>query len=141
MKIIKKSIIIILTFIILSIQVNASNNSIINMNKSETDELIVDLIYASAKGDLNELNDNALYFESDCFYDMYSFISNNDIGSSNIGDIVIDFTYPDNSSTGDVVIMANTKIWYNNGEYNKAYMFEYHINSDGRIYGFTLWVY
>lgn len=141
MKILKKSIIIILTFVLLSIQVSASNNNIINMNKTETDKLIVDLIYAAAEGNVNKLNDKALYFESDCFYDMYSFVSDNDIDSNSVGEIVIDFTYPDNSSTGDIVIMANTKIWHNNREYNNAHLFEFHINSNGEIYGFNFWTY
>lgn len=66
------------------------------------------------------------------------FTENNDINGE-IRNTIVEFTYPDNSSTGDTVIMVNSKIKYEG--YDKIYLFEYHINADGKIYGFNTWVY
>lgn len=43
------------------------------------------------------------------------------------------------NTTSDGVIMADLKI--NNGDYNKLYLIEYHVNKDGRIYGHNIWAY
>ena len=75
-------------------------------------------------------------------YDKYiNFVNNNEIGGEMLGDCVADLTYPDESSTGDTVLMINSKIWYDSKEYNQLNLLEFHINKDGKIYGFNVWMY
>lgn len=75
-------------------------------------------------------------------YDKYiNLVNNNEIGGEMIGDCIADVTYPDESSTGDTVLMINSKVWYNSKEYNQLNLLEFHINKDGKIYGFNVWMY
>lgn len=91
------------------------------------------------------INHNSLVLANDIFTpevkrDLSILLVNNTIGGT-INNVVVDFTYPENSSTGDTVIMVNSKISYEDGKYNKLYLFEYHVNADGKIYGYNMWVY
>ena len=91
------------------------------------------------------INHNSLVLANDIFTpevkrDLSILLVNNTIGGT-INNVVVDFTYPENSSTGDTVIMVNSKISYEDGKYNKLYLFEYHVNADGKINGYKMWVY
>lgn len=75
-------------------------------------------------------------------YDKYiKLVKNNEIGGEMIGDCIADVTYPDESSTGDTVLMVNSKVWYNSKEYNQLNLLEFHVNKDGKIYDFNVWMY
>ena len=90
------------------------------------------------------LNDKSYMAEYvDCFTNeslnkIYGLVVNNDINGS-IQSIVADWVYPKYSSTGDSVIMINVKLQSN--VYNELYLFELHINADGKIYGYNVWAY
>ena len=61
-------------------------------------------------------------------------------GFSGFNSITIDRIYPDTSTTGDTVLMVNTIAQYSRG-YSQAYLFEFHVNADKKIYGYNIWVY
>ena len=119
------------------------DNNIEYMSTIECNKFIGTLVSSIVDNNVEFMYNNTSYFESRCYDSIKQYLLTNSIADSNftISDIIIDVTYPENSSTGDTVIMANTKIWYNNGQYNKVYLFEFHVNTTGDIYGFNVWVY
>lgn len=124
-----------------SILVYASNNSKSNIHDFTVRE-VNDIFYNITEG---ILDGNVSYtygniFESDVFDELNSYGLEAKIGGD-ISNIVVDFVDVPYSSTGDIVIMVNTKVDYENGKYNKLYLFEYHINANGKIYGYNVWVY
>ena len=80
-----------------------------------------------------------MYFEAQAYNSVQKFIDRQSINGSAL-DSLTEVTKPNNSSTGDTVIMANYKIDIGNG-YNVVYLFEFHVNSNGKIYGFNAWEY
>lgn len=111
------------------------------MSKAECDKLMEEFIRAVMNNDVSFVESYADIFEDGTKREIYEYIESNDIGGEGIENLVVDFTYPDNSSTGDTVIMANVKIWYDGYKYNLLYLFELHINAQGDIYGYNTWVY
>lgn len=138
MKNLKHYITIILLVITCVSVVNASENNtnIEKMNIKEINSLMYNLTDSYIKHNTDTIDTSV--FTDNIIGDIINYTNNNNIGGE-IRNIVVDFTYPDNSSTGDTVIMVNTKVKYS--EYDKLYLFEYHINADGKIYGFNAWVY
>lgn len=138
MKTLKHYITIILLVITCVSVVNASENNtnIEKMNIKEINNLMYNLTDSYIKHNTDTIDTSV--FTDNIIGDIINYTNNNNIGGE-IRNIVVDFTYPDNSSTGDTVIMVNTKVKYS--EYDKLYLFEYHINADGKIYGFNAWVY
>lgn len=153
MKINKKILSIILSLaIVISLNnmliVNATNalnvvevENLETMTKNDCEDIMMTLLTAILNHDTGFMYQYIGLFTSDCYDSMYKYISNNNINSTIISDVTVDFTYPDNSSTGDSVIMLNTKVWYDNQSYNLLYLFEFHINSSGDIYGYNVWTY
>ena len=117
---------------------NLEYKSVIECNK-----FIGNLVDAIVDKDAEFMYNNVSYFENNCYESLKQYLLTNKIADSKytISNIIIDVTYPENSSTGDTVIMANTKIWYDDSRYNKLYLFEFHVNAIGDIYGFNVWVY
>jgi len=116
-------------------------SNIEDLSKDECEDLFKTLLIAIVNHDINFMNQYVGVFTPECYNDMYQYIQNNDIGSNVISNVTLDFTYPDESSTGDSVVMLNTKVWYDNQTYNNLYLFEFHINSSGDIYGYNIWAY
>lgn len=138
MKSLKHYITIILLVITCVSVVNASENNtnIEKMNIKEINSLMYNLTDSYIEHNTDTIDTSI--FTDNIIGDIINYTNSNNIGGE-IRNIVVDFTYPDNSSTGDTVIMVNTKVKYS--EYDKLYLFEYHINADGKIYGFNAWVY
>lgn len=138
MKTLKHYITIILLVITCVSVVNASENNanIEKMNIKEINSLMYNLTDSYIKHNTDTIDTSV--FTDNIIGDIINYTNSNNIDGE-IRNIVVDFTYPDNSSTGDTVIMVNTKVKYS--EYDKLYLFEYHINADGKIYGFNAWVY
>lgn len=143
----KKHLLLIISLItILSFTsvVYADNKSLEKATESDCNLTINSICRAIISNNKDTLLENSDYFEnstykSSAYKSVYDFMSNNDIDGT-CSNIVIDTTYPNNSSTGDFVIMANCKVNVKQG-YNLVYLFEFHVNKDGRIYGFNAWVY
>lgn len=83
-------------------------------------------------------------FTDECYDEMYQLILNNDFEWEDYL-AVVDVTYPDNSTTNDTVIMVNVQAYYYDysdfHDYNQLYLFEFHVNAEGGIYGFNVWAY
>lgn len=129
-------------YIINILKVDATELKSIDFNNIESRECkneISDIILDILKHDEASLQTKSQYFTNDCFYDVLQYTKNNKVESTVIPELVVDYTTPSNSSTGDTVIMANTKVYYKS--YNKLYLFEFHVNQDGKIYGYNIWVY
>ena len=124
------------------IETEASNTKNININKmsySEVNELVSELLMALANNDINTVTKLEPYMNDVVYNGML-----NNCGKSirgNISDIVIDVVEPKDSSSGDTVLLANVKAWASNQTYNTICLFEFHVNSDGKLYGYNIWAY
>lgn len=141
------SILIIVTVsvaILGTIKANATTQDKINfetMPKAETEQTIRSIVGVIVSNDASWIDNNYMYFTSPCFDKIKAYASNNNIIGDVISEVVVDFTYPENSTTGDTVIMANTRVWANGNTVNCVYLFEFHVNSEGLIYGYNVWAY
>ena len=63
-----------------------------------------------------------------------------DIYFSEIKEIESYYIIPENTSSGDLVIVVDTRV-VNDKNNEFLVLFEYHINSGGRVYGMNTWVY
>ena len=109
------------------------------MNRTECNSIIQSISTSIINNNLKSLSANSDYFEAPAYKSVADFINRDSVKGSII-DSIIEFTYPDNSSTGDSVVMANYKLSIGN-KHNILYLFEFHINKEGRIYGFNAWEY
>lgn len=80
------------------------------------------------------------YFTEETYNDFMQYIKSNDVYGS-LKTRALDFVNVQDSNTGDSVIMANYEIITLNSEYSLAYLYEFHVNSEGKIYGYNVWVY
>lgn len=125
-----------------SVTASASDIAALNMEEaslSECNQVMEEVIKGILNCNTSFISQNTALFSSTCYDKISKYTYNNGINGRSIDNIVIDFTYPDGSSSGDSVIMANTKIRY--AEYTKLYLFEFHIDNNGDIYGFNAWQY
>lgn len=140
------SIVLTLALIVSTVTVYASNDTaneyeysnLEQMTQTEVVEFSKSLVEAVLSNDKTPVNGYTNLFTSDVLTKIYGYIVNNDV-SGNIQSIVVDWVYPKYSSTGDSIIMLNAKI--QNNSYNNLYLFELHINADGKIYGYNVWAY
>ena len=120
---------------------NSSSTVVTNLEDTSSDEcrnLMFKIIRCSYGAyDLSQFD----YLFTDQAYSAYGVICQNGYidKPSAVSNLAIDFTYPENSSTGDTVIMANAKMNYSG--YKLLYLYEFHVNSDGKIYGVNVWEY
>ena len=137
----KHLVLLISTLILIASTISASADTVNleQMNRAKCNSVIQSIGASIINSDVQALYSNATYFETSAYESVYKFIERNSIKGGVI-DNVIEFTYPDGSSTGDSVIMSNYKISLGNG-HNVLYLFEFHINSNGKIYGFNAWEY
>lgn len=132
-----------LTVCVLTVTTYAEgNNHIYNleqMNRTECNRVIQAISTSIINNNLKSLSDNSSYFVTSGYEPIVNFIDRESVKGSII-DSTIEFTCPDESSTGDSVVMANYKLSIGD-KHNVLYLFEFHINEDGRIYGFNAWEY
>lgn len=76
------------------------------------------------------------YFTSECYANI---IRDNTYYLGSASTLVCDGIQVSNSSNKDFVLMCNTKLMDRGTNY--AYLFELHINADGKIYGYNIWAY
>ena len=106
-------------------------------SSSKCQDQVTELIEAIFTGDNAELYKFQRVIPSTILKEMKGYASNNNIDSTVFSDKSIEFINADNSSTEDTVIMANVKLYYK--DYNKLYLFEFHMNESGSIYGYNIW--
>lgn len=106
-------------------------------SSSRCQDQVTELIEAIITGDNTELDKFQRVIPSTILKEIKGYASNNNIDSTVFSDKSIEFINADNSSTEDTVIMANAKLYYK--DYNKLYLFEFHMNESGSIYGYNIW--
>lgn len=106
-------------------------------SSSKCQDQVTELIEAIITGDNAELDKFQHVIPSTILKEMKGYASNNNIDSTVFSDKSVEFINADNSSTEDTVIMANVKLYYK--DYNKLYLFEFHMNEGGSIYGYNIW--
>jgi len=106
-------------------------------SSSKCQDQVTELIEAIITGDNTELDKFQRVIPSTILKEMKGYASNNNIDSTVFSDKSVEFINADNSSTEDTVIMANVKLYYK--DYNKLYLFEFHMNESGSIYGYNIW--
>ena len=117
-----------------------STTSILDMTEEEKKNFGKNLVRAIVKNDFNEIITKSYLIDSTCYYSLTDYANSSDIKNGNMSDLVIDVITVEKSSTSDDVIMCNAKIWFDDTSYNMLYTFEFHINSNGVIYGYNIWV-
>lgn len=136
-------LVVTLTVCILAVNASAEwhnqSNNLEKMNRTECNSIIQSISTSIINNNVQSLSANSNYFEPQAYKSVIDFINRDSVKGSII-DSIIEFTYPDYSSTGDSVVMANYKLSIGN-KHNILYLFEFHINKDGKIYGFNAWEY
>ena len=136
-------LVVTLTVCILTVNASAEwhnqSNNLEKMNRTECNSIIQSISTSIINNKAQSLSANSDYFEPQAYKSVIDFINRDSVKGSII-DYIIEFTYPDYSSTGDSVVMANYKLSIGN-KHNILYLFEFHINKDGKIYGFNAWEY
>lgn len=105
--------------------------------RNEISEIVYDIITHRTL----ELQNRAGDFSSSCLNSIVAYAYNNTIECNGVSELVIDSITPAQSDTGDTVLMTNVKLQYDDGAYNKLYLFEFHVNASGDIYGYNVWQY
>jgi hypothetical protein len=80
------------------------------------------------------------YIEEDLVDELMHDIHNNKIKGT-INNLVVDLIDVKNSETSDIVMMANFKAYDRNDNKATAYLMEFHIDKNGKIYGYNIWSY
>lgn len=123
-------------------QADESFKSLEEYSLKEVSEFSSGFVKSILTKDITFIEENKQIFHTNVLDRIENYVETNDINCSDIkGNIVADFTYPENSSTGDSVMMINAKLNCAGSNYNKMYLFELHIDANGKIYGYNIWVY
>lgn len=141
------SLVITMAIALSSITVYASSGENINtinieqLSSKELNDAMVDIIESALNQDDEAVLECREYFTNNSFEDYRRNIVNSGILSGTLVEKAFDIVTPSNSDTDDTVIMCNIRISDNVTIYNKLYLFEFHINEAGSIYGFNVWAY
>lgn len=117
----------------------ADEQNLEKMNRAQCNSVMQGIGTAIVNSDNQQLQNYSTYFETSAYKLVFNFIERKSVDGS-IKDSTIEFTYPNMSSTGDSVVMINYKLLIGSG-HNVLYLFEFHINDTGKIYGFNAWEY
>lgn len=120
-------------------QVNATetvNLSIEELEQAELNRLMSGIVKGVASGSIDKYE---VYFESDAYEKMLQYIGKNKIIQPNAYDNIVDRVSTSYSSSDDCVVLVNSKFIYE--DVKLLYMFEFHVNSSGKIYGLNIWSY
>jgi hypothetical protein len=117
---------------------NVIVNNILEMTEEQQKRFASDVTKAVINDDFRSILEKTYLIDSQAYYSLNAYAREAQKGS--ISEMVIDYIDADKSSTKDTVIMCNAKVWYEDASYNLVYTFEYHINSNGYLYGYNIWV-
>lgn len=135
-------VIITITALILTKTTSADNQhtNIEKMTKTEMSNSIMSIIESTITSNDTELLNYKDLFTEDCLEKYRRNVVNTNIITGIVSEKAIDIVTPQDSETSDTVLMCNIRL-SNNNIYNKIYLFEFHINADGKIYGYNVWAY
>lgn len=136
-------VIITITALILTKTTSADNQhtNIEKMTKTEMSNSIMSIIESTITSNDTELLNYKDLFTEDCLEKYRRNVVNTNIITGIISEKAIDIVTPQDSETSDTVLMCNIRLSNNENIYNKIYLFEFHINADGKIYGYNIWAY
>ena len=120
-------------------QVNATetvNVSIEELEQAELNRLMSGIVKGVASGSIDKYE---VYFESDAYEKMLQYFGKNKLIQPNAYDNIVDRVSTSYSSSDDCVVLVNSKFIYE--DVKLLYMFEFHVNSSGKIYGLNIWSY
>ncbi|MBO5388940.1 MAG: hypothetical protein J6A59_12590 [Lachnospiraceae bacterium] len=120
--------------------VRAIEHNFETLTYREQSQIILDIVTSVSQGVTDGIENSAPYMTEQVYTDLVN-DSNDKVIQGSIGQLAVDTIDIINSSTGDTVVMANIKVWSQAQTYNNLYLYEFHINKDGKIYGYNLWVY
>lgn len=120
---------------------DTQHTNIEKMTKTEMSNSIMNIIDSAINSNDNELLNYKDLFTEDCLEKYRRNVVNNNIITGIVSEKAIDIVTPQDSETSDTVLMCNIRLSNNENIYNKIYLFEFHINADGKIYGYNIWTY
>lgn len=133
--------VILISVLVISVyDTRASEYNFELLTYKEQSQIVLDIITSVSQGDIDGIESSAPYMTEQVYIDLTK-DSSTKIMQGNIGQLAVDVIDVESSSTGDTVIMANAKVWTLAQTYNNLYLYEFHVNRDGKIYGYNLWVY
>ena len=118
------------------------NTVTVNLETADSitrESIVSEIVYAINNGDESIFKKYPTLFDIDCIMSLTSYIRDGHFDSGIITQLVTDCVNVNESSDGDFVILSNCKVRY--GDYNKVYLFEFHVDSYGVIYGHNIWQY
>lgn len=120
---------------------DTEHTNIEKMTKTEMNNSIMSIINSAIDSDDSELLDHKDLFTDDCLEKYRKNVVNTNLVTGIISEKAIDIVTPQDSETSDTVLMCNIRLSNNKNIYNNIYLFEFHINADGKIYGYNIWAY
>lgn len=148
----KLKIIITITLVIMTgifysqintVKANENKLRTTNVEKMNTDEvrkMTDDIISGILENDASSISKYSQCLTSEVDSQLNKYTANNNLKGSII-ERIIDYIDTKNSDTEDYVIMVNTRLQLAKAGYNELVMFEFHVNKDGKIYGYNVWAY
>jgi hypothetical protein len=117
-----------------------TEKNIEGMKDNEIAQLCSGMVAGIVDNDASFLTKEYELFENATYERMMELISKSKFNGGDIVENVCDIVRVDKSSTEDMVIFVNSKVAYDD-TYKIVYSFEFHINKQGKIYGFNVWIY
>lgn len=119
-------------------EIELRTTNVEQMTNDEINQFCKDITSAIKDKSSKEIEEYNECFDSDTLSKFNSFILSNNI-QGEVSSIVTDWVYPQYSQTEDSLMLMNIKVQLDS--YNELYLFEFHINSEGKIYGYNIWAY
>ena len=126
--------------LLISSKIYSSEPNLLQLDTKENKKLFNDLAISLVKHDTDLLVNNKQFFTEDTLQSYANLVRKNKL-SGNIIEVQIDYIDVHASATSDKVVMYNMKLKPSNETINLVCMLEFHINRDGKIYGYNLWAY
>lgn len=120
---------------------DTQHTNIEKMTMNEMNSSIMGIISSAIDSNDTELLNYKDLFTEDCLEKYRRNIVNTNLITGILSEKAIDIVKPQDSETSDTVLMCNIRLCNNENIYNKIYLFEFHINTDGKIYGYNIWAY
>lgn len=138
----KKIISLILALVITVSPVYAQEINLETIPENRLNLYMVEITNSIIYGDFDSLVDMASLFSGSALSEIQMYISSDNYENTIPGGMIMETVKVQNSSTGDMVVFIDSK--QKLGETirdNTAMIYEYHIDANGKIYGFNAWRY
>lgn len=145
------SLIVAVSILLISIPVGAtdkasrentglSSDKVTEMTKDEYTYVFTEIARDSLLKDIVATDIYYNSFTQECAFKYSDYVQGNSLKAGSIIERSVEYIKPENSATGDTIVMVNLKAQFIQ-QYNLCYLFEYHIDTSGKICDFTVWQY